>query len=296
MNAPRGVQYATKEAALSLLSRVALYEEDNQNAINYATQVINSGKFTESSADAFKTMFANATASTETIFCIAFTALDDYGKEGSIASQYYSNGNSGWGEEYASDPLRALYAQHPEDVRTSYIYPLKDSTGALQTKNGIPIYYVTKFSFQGGSPSLASPIMFRLSEMYLNRAEAEAKLGQTAAALADVDVIRKNRGLQNSLYNGAVPPNLTVLSAVLQERRLELAFEGHRTYDVYRNKLSMDRSYWGYHLPGLKETDIDFSVQPANYAGEIIPYTSTKIIYYIPQGEILSNPLATQNP
>jgi len=296
MNQPRGVQYATKEAAWALLSRVALYQEDNQNAIKYANMVINSGKFTESSAAAFKTLFANAPANPETIFCIAFTPLEDYGKEGAISSQYYSDGNSGWGEEYASQPLRALYAKHPEDVRTSYIVPLKDESGTVQQKNGIDIYYVTKFSFQGGSPSLASPVMFRLSEMYLNKAEAEAKLGQTAAALGDVDMIRKNRGLQASLYNGVVPTGMTLLGTVLQERRLELAFEGHRTYDVYRNKLSMNRTYWGYHLPGLKESDINLSVEPANYAGMIIPYTSPKIIYYIPQAEILSNSLATQNP
>jgi hypothetical protein len=296
MNAPRGVTYASKEAAEALLSRVALYQEDNQNAVNYANLVINSGRFTESTASAYPSMFANAAASTETIFCIAFTTLDDYGKFGSIASQYYSNGNSGWGEEYASQPLRNLYAQHTGDVRTSYIVPLNDATGNVQLKNGIPIYYVSKFSNQGGSPTLSSPIMFRLSEMYLNKAEAEAKLGQTTQALADIDIIRKNRGLQNALYNGTVPANQTVLQAVLQERRLELAFEGHRTYDVYRNKLNMDRTYWGYHLPGLKESDINLSVSPANYANMIIPYTSTKIIYYLPVDEVLSNPLAVQNP
>jgi len=296
MNQPRGVTYATKEAAWALLSRVALYQEDNDNAISWATKVISSGKFTESSASAFPTLFANAATNPETIFCIAFTALDDYGKFGSIASQYYSNGNSGWGEEYASVPLRTLYAQHPEDIRTSYIVPLKDSTGTIQKKNGIDIYYISKFSGQSGSPTLSSPVMFRLSEMYLNRAEAEAKLGQSGTALADVDVIRQNRGLQSSLYNGAVPNNSSALNVVLQERRLELAFEGHRTFDVYRNKQSMDRTYWGYHLPGLKETDVDLSTLPTNYANMIIPYTSTKIIYYLPVDEILSNNLAIQNP
>ncbi|RYE36576.1 MAG: RagB/SusD family nutrient uptake outer membrane protein, partial [Sphingobacteriaceae bacterium] len=127
-------------------------------------------------------------------------------------------------------------------------------------------------------------------------AEAEAKLGQTAQALADVDLIRKNRGLQNALYNGSVPANQTVLQAVLQERRLELAFEGHRMYDVYRNKLNLNRTYWGYHLPGLKESDINLNVTPTGYANMIIPYTSPKIIYYLPVEEVLSNPLATQNP
>lgn len=294
--ASRGVIYATKEAAEALLSRVYLYEGDYQNTITYSNSVINSGKFTEASATDFKTLFANAQTDKETIFCIAFDALDDYGKAGSIASQYYSNGNSGWGEEFASQPLRDLYAQHPSDVRTSYIQDDVDSTGAQQYKNGIPIYYVTKFSGQGGSPTLSSPIMFRLSEMYLNRAEAEANLNQTSAALNDVDFIRSNRGLSGALYNGTVPANQTVLGVVLQERRLELAFEADRTFTVYRNKMNMDRTYWGYHIPGLQAADINLSVAPTNYPNLIVPYTSTKIIYYIPEAEILSNTAATQNP
>ena len=105
--------------------------------------------------------------------------------------------------------------------------------------------------------------MFRLAEMYLNRAEANAKMGKTQEALDDIDAIRTNRGLENSLYNGQVPAGKTLLDVVLDERRIELAFEGHRTFDVYRNKMAMDRTYWGYHLPGLKETDIDLSKQPS---------------------------------
>jgi hypothetical protein len=294
--ASRGVIYATKEAALALLSRVSLYEGDYQSAVTYSNDVINSGKFTEATAADFKTMFANAQSDKETIFCIAFDALDDYGKAGSIASQYYSNGNSGWGEEYASQPLRDLYAQNPADVRTSYIDDVVDSTGAQQYKNGIPMYYVTKFSFQGGSPTLSSPIMFRLSEMYLNRAEAEVNLGQTSAALNDVDFIRSNRGLSAALYKGVVPSGQTALGVVLQERRMELAFEADRTFTVYRNKLNMDRTYWGYHIAGLQAADINLSVEPTNYPNLIIPYTSTKIIYYIPSAEILANTAATQNP
>lgn len=296
MNKPRGVQYATKEAAWALLSRVYLYKADYANTVTYSNMVINSGKFTEATESQYKTMFSNAVQNPETIFCIAFTPLDDYGKLGAIASQYYSDGNSGWGEEYASQPLRDLYAKHPADVRTTYIVDDVDSTGAQQFKNGIPIYYVTKFSFQGGSPTLSSPIMFRLSEMYLNRAEAEANLNQTTAALNDVDLIRSNRGLTASLYHGSVPSGQTLLSTVLLERRLELAFEADRTFTVYRNKQTMDRTYWGYHLPGLQASDIDLSVPPANYPNMTIPYTSPRIIYYIPQQEVLSNPLATQNP
>lgn len=296
MDQSRGVEYASKEAAWALLSRAYLYMEDNKDAADYATKVISSGRFSLASAATFPTMFANAQASSETIFCIAFTAKEDYGKFGSIASMIYSDGNSGWGEEYASSSIRDTMNQHPEDVRWKCIVPLSDGNGGIATKNGVPIYYITKFSFQDGSPTLSSPIMFRVAEMYLNRAEANAKLGDTKGALDDVDMIRKNRGLSSSLYNGSVPSGSTALNVVLKERRLELAFEGQRTFDVYRNKLAMNRTYWGYHLPGLKETDIDLSKLPTGYANMIIQPTDSRIIYYIPIDEVQTNTLCTQNP
>lgn len=291
----RGVQYATREAAWALLSRAYLYEGNNDSTIYYADKVIGSGKFSLTTAATYPALFANAAGSPETIFCIAFTTAEDYGKFGSIASMIYSDGNSGWGEEFASASLRDSMAAHPEDVRWKYIMP-DTINGVVQKKNGVEIYYITKFSFQGGSPTLSSPIMFRLAEMYLNKAEAEAKAGQTSAALDDLDMIRKNRGLEGSLYNDVVPAGYTALDLVLNERRIELAFEGHRVFDVYRNKRSLNRTYWGYHLPGLKETDIDLSKQPTGYANMIITPDNPKIIYYIPIDEVQTNTLCTQNP
>jgi len=296
MSLPRGNTYASKEAAWALLSRAYLYKKEYAKALDYSNQVINSGKFSLASAADFPNLFKNAPASSETIFCISFTSLDDYGKFGSIASMMYSDGNSGWGEEFASSSIRDQMNLHPEDVRQSYILPLTDDNGNLITKNGIETYYVTKFSFQDGSPNLSSPVMFRVAEMYLNRAEANVNLGNIADALNDVDMIRSNRGLQASLYNGVVPGGMSALDVVLNERRIELAFEGHRTFDVYRNNLPMDRTYWGYHLAGLKQTDIDLSKQPVGYPDMIVQPTDPRIIYYIPIDEIQSNNLCTQNP
>jgi hypothetical protein len=296
MTASRGVQYATQEAAWALLSRVFLYKGDNDSTIYFSDKVINSGKFSIATAATYPTMFANAATSSETIMCVSFTEVDDYGKGGSIASMIYSDGNSGWGEEFASKSLRDTMSEHTEDLRWSYIEPSKDADGNVQKKNGIEMYFIKKFSGQGGSPTLSSPIMFRLSEMYLNKAEAEAKAGSTGPALNDVDMIRKNRGLAASLYNGTVPSGKTLLATVLKERRIELAFEGHRTFDVYRNKLAMNRTYWGYHLPGLKESDIDLSVQPGNYTNEIINWDNNRTIYFIPIDEVQTNKLCQQNP
>ncbi len=132
--------------------------------------------------------------------------------------------------------------------------------------------------------TLSSPHVLRLAECTSTRAEAYAKTAQPQNALDDINVIRSRAGLSgDALYalddlQGAP----TVLDAVLQERRLELAYEGHRAFDVYRNKKSMDRSYPGVHLAEGETT-------------QIIEYTNPRIIYYIPQDEIFANTACDQN-
>jgi tetratricopeptide (TPR) repeat protein len=289
----RGKGYASVYAAYALMSRAFLYMEEPDSVIKYSDLVINSGLY--SITDDYPNYFRNAVESDETIWCIIYAEQDDLKKFGSIASMYYSDGNSGWGEEYASDLYRELLDENPEDSRSQYIVPLLDEQGNIMTKTGtgIRIYYMTKFSFQGGSPTLSSPVMFRISEMYLNRAEAYARKGDEAAALDDLDALRMNRNLSNNLFNGTVPAGKTLLQTVLDERRLELAFEGHRSFDVYRNKQDMNRTYWGYHITGLQESDVDYD-QPAPV--NTISWTNPRIIYYIPENEIRINTLCTQNP
>jgi hypothetical protein len=294
MTMDRGKEFASKEAAWALLSRVYLYMEDHDKTIAYADSVINSGRFALETSESYPDYFPNALSRSETIFAIAFTPADNRGKFGSIASMIYSDGNSGWGEEFASQSLRDLMAEHLEDVRWKYIDTLYNDDGSVKTKNGIEVYYITKFSFQDGDPNLSSPVMFRLAEMYLNRAEAYAKQGNEARALADVNEIRKHRGLEDAQYN-SVPAGKTLLDVVLEERRIELAFEGHRSMDIYRNKRKMHREYWGYHIINLNPTDIDLSVPPTGYDNLVIDWTNPRIIYYIPVDEILANALCVQN-
>lgn len=155
-------------------------------------------------------------------------------------------------------------------------------TRKMQNRNSFPLYYVSKFSYQDGDPMMNSPVMLRWAEVILNRAEAYAKTsGKEAEALADVNVLRTRAGLSgNELFttaNMATKGYSTVLDVVLDERRLELAFEGHRMFDLYRNKKSMDRKYAG--------------VQP----WEVINHDNNKIQYPIPFDEISVSGIE-QNP
>ena len=139
-------------------------------------------------------------------------------------------------------------------------------------------YFNTKFSGQDGNLTMSSPAMLRWGEVFLNRAEAYARLGNDAKALDDVNLIRTRAGLPAAaMFTTA---NMTTrgydssLDVVLDERRMELCFEGDRMFSVFRNKKTLDRRYVGYH---------PFTT---------INYDDTRIALLIPQDEILASGIA----
>lgn len=117
----------------------------------------------------------------------------------------------------------------------------------MQMRFGYPKYFSTKFSYQNGQPQLSSPVFLRWGEVILNRAEAYAKLGQNEQALEDVNAIRARAGIPaDGLFSLSNMHGYTsVEDIVADERRMELAFEAHRFFDVFRNQKDMDRRYPG---------------------------------------------------
>ena len=134
-----------------------------------------------------------------------------------------------------------------------------------------PMYGMSKFNYQDGYLALSSPVFIRWAEIILNRAEAQAKLGNDADALADVNVIRRRAGIPEWSV-GNIGKYESVLDVVLDERRLELCFEGHRAIDVYRNGRNLDRRYGGVHPYEVitpDQMDIRYPY--------CIPYTETSV-------------------
>lgn len=305
MTVPQPSTRASREVAYALLSRVYLNMGDNAKAIEYADRVINSGRYRLADTNTFKR--ANEIVpegNPETIFAIRHTASDDAGW-GAIGSLYYkSPGGVGWGEMYASESYRALLNQNPEDARHAFIFAnyAKDKNGqivrdakgepVLLKRNGYPQYFITKYSNQEGNVTLSSPVILRLAEVYLNRAEAYAKLGQPAQALEDVNLIRRRAGLSGAaLYSaGDLKGHDSVLDVVLEERQLELAFEGHRKYDLLRNNRPLVRAYPGTHLnPGNPGVNMAAGTQ-------VIQPDHPRVVYFIPENEVELNPKLLQNP
>lgn len=296
MTEPKSNAYASEEVALALLSRIHLYREENQQAIDYADQVINSGRYSliEDSTQYVTWPTRPPEESPQTIFAVKHTEEDNKGF-GSIGSMYYTSpGGLGWGEMYASKDYRELLNQHPEDNRRGFIEPSLDDNGNVQERNGYPIYYVKKFTGQSGNVLLSSPVILRLAEMYLNRAEANAKLGNTQQALEDVNRIRERAGLSgDALYTPAdLGGSQTILDVVLEERRLEFAFEGFRAHDLWRNGRPMVREYPGIHTQVNIAPGLDTSTEPAT---QTIPPDHPRVVHFIPEREIeLTN--MQQNP
>lgn len=140
-----------------------------------------------------------------------------------------------------------------------------------------PQFYITKASREGEDSHLHSPLISRLGEIYLNRAEAYAKLGNYDEALADLNRIRE-RAIVGGGYSSLDASNANV--RIDKERQLELAYQAERSYDVFRNGEELTR-----HYPG-----------PHNQL-EDIPATDFRVVYYIPQDAINSYPgTLTQNP
>lgn len=287
--------FATRLAAYALLSRVYLYMDNNAKAIEYANLVISSNKYQLMQDAAYQTYFrGDPEKNTENIFAIKHTKTENYDYS-AIGSLYYSgdaNGNalgqgeSGWGEIYASVKYYNFLNKYPQDKRKSFISPLiVNGVQQLNTKltPAAPIYYVNKNNLQEGVINLTSPVYLRLAEMYLNRAEANAKLNNTQLALDDVNVIRTRAGIPT--YTVAeVTPTHSILDIVLEERWLELAFEGQRAYDLFRNNRPVVRDYPGTH------STINGSVN------QTINPTDARVIYFIPQTERDKNPNLSQNP
>jgi hypothetical protein len=95
-------------------------------------------------------------------------------------------------------------------------------------------YPETNYPFAYKCRSAVSNIIkLRLADLLLLKAEALANMGDPAGAAALVNQIRSRVKLAN-LPASASASGESMLEAVLHERRLELAFEGHRWFDLVR--------------------------------------------------------------
>lgn len=137
--------------------------------------------------------------------------------------------------------------------------------------------------------------IIRMAELYLNKAEALYEIGDEDGAREAVNAVRKRAGLPDVVASGS-----DLLEAIKHERRIELAFEEHRYYDVRRWKDAP--KYFGRAVHSVmikKYPDGHKTYEPSsirNAVGGDRKWDDKMYWLPIPKSEMDKNPNFVQNP
>ena len=204
---------AGKYTAAALMARVYLQMGRYAEARDNANEVIGSGLF--SLLPDYAQLWNNEDNTSEDIYAVQISNQDF---TEATMTVFFSVPAYGGRDGDIEIEQKHLDLYDPTDQRLAQFF---EANGG--------VFYCGKWRDQYKN----QPVL-RLAEMYLIRAECNARLGASVGAPVDDDY--------NAIHTRAgLPPKSGVtLDDILYERRLELAFEGHRIHDVKRLKGSVD--------------------------------------------------------
>jgi hypothetical protein len=278
---------ATSGAAKAYLAKVHLFQEDYASAFQLAQEVISSAEY--ELYPNYEAIFRReGEHSSESIFEVSTVGLE----QGGGASQFNEvqgirgNPNNGWGFNSPSSDLIAAYEENDPRLGATVIFngdtlstgevvkadPNMGANARFSKKAWVPERPPIGFGNSGANVRL-----FRYSDLLLIAAEAANELGNSAEALNYLNQVRERarQGDSTILPDVTTTNQAELRTAIWQERRIELAMEQHRYFDLVRQ--------------GQAETvfnNLDINWTPNKH--EVFP---------IPQAEIdISGGTLTQNP
>ncbi|MEY8847793.1 RagB/SusD family nutrient uptake outer membrane protein [Psychroserpens sp. XS_ASV72] len=262
--------YVTRDFITAVRARAALYSGASSTALT-ATQAL-MDKYPLADQGQYINMFANDTDNTEVIFKLYRTNGNNDPRVGGV---WYFTGTGGAFMEMSNGFYDAVTAD-PSDIRAFVnIDPLTDDANNL--------HFIGKYPGKEGFDYLNDVKVFRVSEMYLIRAEILAKSGDYNGAASLLKDIRDARTGGDTALSGF--NNLPdAMDEILAERRLELAYEGFRFVDVKRTR---------------SITNDGFDRNPADCGGAVpcqLASTDYRFTFPIPVAELNGNPNITQAP
>jgi tetratricopeptide (TPR) repeat protein len=271
INTSNGVGRLNKAAVAGLLSRVYLYKGDYANRIAAATRALGTTPNLANIAT-FPSIWKDATE-TGVLFKVKNTDLDN---SSTLGVNYYQTVAAGIKSEYNVDyNFYQLFTDN--DIRKSTYIQTSPYVGTNYN-------HIIKYAGRPGSPAgVVDAKVLRTAEVLLNRAESYYRSGNIPAALADLVLLKTNR------YTGYVTETLAgtaLLNEIFLQRRLELAFEGDRFWDLKRLNLSVQRAVKGEKADGTGTPPV-FPTLAAGDPKFQLPY---------PQAELIFNTNLKQNP
>jgi len=270
---------ATKGAAKAFLAKVYLTREEWAKASAKAKEVMDSPAGYDLWPNFFEAFLIANENGKESVFEVQSNGL--VSGEGSFMQGYMRppfdrvNNIAGFGDD---PPTQSIYnAFRPDDKRRNFTLRLYSTSGTPPAPSTIAFpCYVCKYldpAATGNNDGSNNFPVIRFADVLLMYAEAlNEQSANNVEAYAAINRIRNRAGLPN-LTSGLTQAQFR--DSVLLERRLELAFEGHRRYDLIRTKRLVS---------AMNAQNPSITVQPNHY------------LFPIPQVERDVNPLLTQNP
>lgn len=259
-------------AGRAFQARYYLYMENWGEALKAALDVINSHEYSLYEMKDYVNVWKE-TFTSESIFEIVVSETEP--------NQWVSLGTLVGGTRYhqigTTKDFEKLMQEAPDDVRCQlYVYwPTQE-------------YYVARWKYEGrgNNELVVNPKVFRLSEMYLIAAEAAMRSGDPKTGGKYLSDLREKRTTDEPRkYDKGI-----TLDDILYERSLELACEGHRAWDLWRNERSVVR--WTTPEEKLAKRHID------NLG--VIPFDHFRRVWPLPYREIQLLPeadkISQQNP
>lgn len=268
------IQRATKLAASGLQARMSLYLKEWANAVTFSTEYINGIPLSPraSFADIWKDLNKNELAFQLTRTASIGTKLGSLYRATSASAA--AIGTITW---RPSDKLWNSYDQ-VNDIRFS-AYLKDEPLLATQARSSTRLIYKYAGTTYGtAAENVANAKVFRTGEMYLIRAEAKAETSDVTGAATDLNALRAAR--ITNYVNVSFATKDDAINAIMDERFKELAFEGHRFWDLKRRNLPVSR----------------LAADAPNAAAMTLPAGNFKFLLPIPLTETQANPLIQQNP
>lgn len=287
---------ATKGAALSLLGKVYLTEKKYPDAVTTLQQVLPLGySLVQNYADVFDPQKKNGP---ESVFEVQYQGGNDLGEWSSFiytfAPRISKGAVTGWPQSNPGGwniPTNDIISSYEEgDLR-------KAASIGLDFKSpvtGDVVPYIKKYDHDHaiyGRTDDDWPVI-RYSDVLLMLAEAiNEATGPTSEAEGYLNQVRHRAGLQG--VSGLAKEAFR--AKVLHERRVELAFENWRWFDLKRTKTPDELTQFLNAYGAIEKANPTVSRQGIPYSSGDYVFQSNEVLYPIPNNEILVNDKLTQN-
>ena len=294
---PAELGRATKGAALTLLGKVYLTRKQYPEAQEALSQITGLGySLVPNYADAFNPAKKNGT---ESIFDIQYQGDNDQGEWSdfiySFAPRLSGAAVIGWAQAnpggWNTPSKDIINAYEPDDLRKDVSIGLDFASPVT----GDTIPYVKKYAHPhtiNGRTNDNWPVL-RYSDALLMLAETiNEQGGPTGEAYTYINDVRARAGL----------PALSGLSqssfrdTLEHERRVELAFENQRWFDLKRMHTPAEVAVILNEFGAKEKANPTVDRQGVAFSAQDYIFTENEVLYPIPNREIITNSSLTQNP